>query len=83
MRAFTQEEKELIISTPITREVFDMTNYNIVPVDERMNNEWFWNRLVEKCEFLRSMCKGRCSDIYFIELIRLLPNSYRIVNLCS
>lgn len=93
MRNFTPEEKELIINTPISKDVFDMTDYMSVsifypplrtPITEA---DKLWENLIEGLELLRlrlwsskreSPVDGEC---LFTELVRLLPNSYKVVKL--
>lgn len=65
-----------LADTPITKECFEMDDYEIIPIDERSNNEWFWNRVIEKLEFLRTMYNSSKNKVYWKELIRLLPESW-------
>ena len=88
MRNFTPEEKELIVNTPITIECFDETAYNNVQVRltphglDFRTSQYMWLTLVEWLEALRRTYKETGYEFYFIELVRLLPNSYKIVKLC-
>lgn len=65
-----------LASTPITLDCFEMVDFEIIPIDERSNNERFWSILIEKLEFLRIMYNGTKDKRYWKELIRLLPESW-------
>ena len=85
MRDFTPEEKELIINTPITRDCFEMNNFKDITMKEaypfRYGVAASWNVLIESLEYLRKMYSIIKDESYFIELVRLLPNSYKVVKL--
>ena len=78
MRDFTPEEKELIVNTPITVDVFDIPKSDISCTTLNY---------ISQLEFLRrNMQKGyqpRGIDKELDILVRLLPNSYKVVNLCA
>ena len=84
---FTSEEKELIVDTPITRGCFDDTDYNNVQVRltphglDFRTSQYMWLTLVEWLEALRRTYKETGYEFYFTELVRLLPNSYKVVDL--
>lgn len=65
-----------LASTPITFDCFEMDDFQELPVDEKSNNIWFWNRIIEKLEFLRKMYLSTKNKAYWKELIRLLPESW-------
>lgn len=65
-----------LASTPITLECFEMDDFQELPVDEKSNNIWFWNRVIEKLEFLRKMYLSTKNKAYWKELVRLLPESW-------
>lgn len=85
MREFTKEEKELIVNTEITPECFGIREG--VPTGiEFKENRWLfphllWDRVVKDCEYLRSLYINTKDERIFSELIRLLPNSYKVVKL--
>ena len=89
MRDFTEEEKEKIISTPITMECFDMDGF--FPADTPYNFMYrdvkgFWTDFIEYLEQIRQdYIDGydEKDEQYFQELVRLLPNSYKVVDLCN
>ncbi|MCR5319098.1 MAG: hypothetical protein K6E22_12800 [Treponema sp.] len=77
MRDFTPEEKELIVNTPITREVFNMKPY-VDSFYEFEADAVLWN-----LENIRQRYIVTRKDIYLNRLLSLLPNSYKVVNLCA
>ena len=87
MREFTPEEKELIVNTPITIECFDLsTERRSIPI--LCKNETVtislglcYEDLIEGLESLRIDYLGTRNEMYFEELVRLLPNSYKVVKL--
>lgn len=97
MREFTNKEKELMVNTPITRECFDMTDFrDFESISERthilIHNSYAFEVVIDACEALRKMYKTMYKvnldtgekepmEYYFTELIRLLPNSYKVVKL--
>ena len=89
MRVFTQEEKELIINTPIDIECFDMSDFSNVEVRlsaigvNFYTSQSMWLTLVNWLESLRKAYKEEGHEFYFKELIRLLPNSYKVVKLTN
>lgn len=97
MRQFTPEEKELIVNTPITRECFDMSDFTkLQAVNENssyvFDNDCIFDLLIDTLEALRRMYmyqylidlktgNKKNNEKYFTELVRLLPNSYKVVKL--
>jgi hypothetical protein len=86
MRDFTPEEKELIINTPILMDCFEMNGFrNVNPFEVFDRNgedsaytwEWFLTYLEE----LRLAYLETKKERFFIELVRLLPKSYKVVKL--
>lgn len=89
MREFTPEEKEMIINTPIRIECFDMSDYSNVEVRlsaigvDFYTSQSMWLTLINWLESLRKAYKKEGHEFYFNELIRLLPNSYKVVKLSN
>ena len=97
MRDFTEEEKEKIISTPITMECFDKWldyHYEEIKVEHfpRGNGKTctvllyptsLYESLIEDCEVIRRKYLETKNKHYFDVLVRLLPNSYKVVDLCN
>jgi len=82
MRDFTPEEKELIINTPITENCFESRGQITFNYERIYNEDFdFWIFLVTHLETLRQQYVGTNDERYFIELINLLPNSYKVVKL--
>lgn len=85
MRTFTIEEKERIINTPITKECFEMDNFVNVhyrSLTEINNGDSdIWELVIAHCEGLRRKYNETKDERYFIELVRLLPSSYKMVKL--
>ena len=87
MREFTPEEKERIINTEITRDCFDMDNYFDLPCDLESEDLIIpylcemWSALIRYLEFVRKKYNQDKDENYFIELVRLLPNTYKVVKL--
>lgn len=94
MREFTKEEKERIVNTPIdikcfneTEECFDMSNFSNAEVKlspigvDFYTSQSMWLTLVDWLESLRKAYKEEGYEFYFEELVRLLPNSYKVVKL--
>ena len=91
MREFTKEEKELIINTPITQRCFERPSFNY---DDMADENYFnsqiigdllfeWNHnLSYVLENLRQKYLLTHDERIFEELVRLLPNSYKVVKLC-
>ena len=85
MRQFTSEEKELIANTEITRDCFEMSDYSDVRFGE--DNDYYgilneeWDCIIYTCNLLQEKYNETKDERYFIELVRLLPNSYKIVEL--
>ena len=83
MREFTTEEKELIINTPITRDCLDI-DYEKLPLIEKELTD----RICEHLESFREAVKcarknSRRRNETFDLLCRLLPNSYKVINLAG
>ena len=85
MRDFTPEEKELIINTQITFDCFDMTDFVKHFENDIFGSEIYmidiWETQVSYLETLRKSYNKTKDERYFIELVRLLPNSYKVVKL--
>lgn len=83
-----------LANTPITKDCFEMDDFENIPIDERSNSERFWGLLIEKLEFLRTLYNETNDKRYWKELIRLLPESWlqtrtvtmnyeNLLNICS
>lgn len=85
MRTFTIEEKEQIINTPITFECFEMvdsfSDYDDLGLYELGALYSDWESLIKTLEELRFIYLQSKDERYFIELVRLLPSSYKVVKL--
>lgn len=87
MREFTKEEKELITNTPIIEECFGLPkerrNIALLCRNETVNISLAlcYEDLIEGLESLRVDYLGTRNEMYFEELVRLLPNSYKVVKL--
>ena len=90
MRTFTTEEKELIVNTPITTESFDFEEdrENRICLPDWEGSDaytspigYLYHHIVWHCEALRQAYVARKDEIYFNALVRLLPNSYKVVKL--
>lgn len=76
------EFEKLVVETPITMDCFEMDDY----VDVRINEEddcvgWtnqMWNDLIYHLELLRETYNETKDERYLKELMRLLPNTYRV-----
>ena len=81
MREFTPEEKERIVNTPITFDSFEMvdsfSDYDDLGLYELGALYSDWEGLIKTLEELRLMYIKTKDERYFIELVRLLPNSYK------
>lgn len=83
---FTQEEKELITNTPITIKSFDF-NHNLPTPYEYINDESItdlenvYYHIAWVCEYQRQTFQETKDPEYLEELVRLLPNSYKVVKL--
>ena len=75
MRDFTEEEKQKIISTPITRDVFEMTP----PIDTFYDFES--DAVLLELECIRQHYIATKNKHYLTRLLELLPNSYKVVKL--
>ena len=83
MRDFTPEEKELIINTEITIECFDSEPEHNVSAWDSLD-EVTSTKLIEWCEYLEYLRKKYLKykeEGYFELLIKMLPNSYKVVRL--
>lgn len=87
---FTPEEKELIVNTPITVNCFEKPSFNYDDFSEEtlMNQDligsdlWVWNHeLIQHLERLRKEYLENKDERVFEMLVRLLPNSYKVVKL--
>lgn len=83
MRDFTQEEKELIVNTPINRmNCFDMFEFTDLYIDMEFGSiKEQWLQIVKMLEALRIRCLKTKDEELFIEFVRMLPNSYKVVKL--
>lgn len=87
MKRFNYKEIEKITSTPITKELFDTKEYINVPIvcngmgDPILDTNTLWDKIIDCCELLRKKYCETKERKYFDEMIRLLPNSYNLVNL--
>jgi hypothetical protein len=85
MREFTIEERELITNTPITFDSFEMvdsfSDYDDLGLYELGALYSDWEDLIKTLEELRLMYIKTKEELYFTELVRLLPNSYKVVKL--
>ena len=87
MKRFNYKEIEKITSTPITRDLFDIETYHNIGVvyngkgEVILDSDTLWNKIIDCCELLRKMYVETKQRKYFDELVRLLPNSYNLVNL--
>lgn len=76
MREFTPEEKELIINTPITPDVF-----NIPKADISCTTLNYISQLEQRRKDMLTGYQPRGIDTEFDILVRLLPYSYKVVKL--
>ena len=74
MRDFTPEEKELIINTPIDIDCFGDTSVLPKPFFDYIN---FLDRFRKEV----ASCKGEVRELGFLDLVDMLPNSYKVVKL--
>jgi len=93
MREFTEEEKELIANTPIDsldNPPFDFENIERkLPIFKKLNylkDEFItvndcWGKFIPYFEQLRLKYLQTKDERYFIELVRVLPSSYKVVKL--
>lgn len=84
----TKEEINLIASTPITMDCFEMDDFNkSVMIEDTSENRddvgmnCLWDNLIYCLEQLRQSYNETKDKRYLKELIRLLPNSYKVVEL--
>lgn len=82
MREFTEEEKELIINTPITKDCFDVVHGSVAIYDRTFADD-YWNIMINHFESLRWWCIHGAShkEKYFEILVSMLPSSYKVVKL--
>ena len=78
MRDLTPEEKELIVNTEITPDVF-----NIPKTDISCTTLNYISQLEQRRKEIVTGYQPRGIDTEFDILVRLLPNSYKVVNLCA
>ena len=90
MRDFTPEEKELIINTRITKDCFDFEEdrKNHINLPDYEGSDAYvipigytYQTIAWKCESLRQAYINTKDEKYFNALVRLLPNSYKVVKL--
>lgn len=69
-----------LASTPITRECFEMDDFENVEVEEQPIEKWYvkdyWTNILFGCEGLRQKYNKTKDKRYWKELIRLLPESW-------
>ena len=91
MRDFTPEERELIINTRITEDSFDFEEdrKNHINLPDHNGSDAYvipigytYQTIAWKCESLRQAYIATKYEKYFTALVRLLPNSYKVVKLC-
>ena len=90
MREFTPEEKEKIINTPITKECFNLDEHQSFKFEEPSDkmhlvrcydSDKIWKQFIAFLDLLRKIYLETKDERYFIELVCLLPNSYKVVKL--
>lgn len=86
MREFTSEEKELIINTPITVDSFEFNKclpmpYSYINDESESDLENVYYHIAWSCERLRQNYLETRDPEYEEQLLRLLPNSYKVVKL--
>ena len=79
MREFTSEEKELIVNTPLTPEAFEKSDCDLWMLYNH-TYDLLYGFLMD-LDRLRQMYLETKDERYFTELVRLLPNSYKVVKL--
>lgn len=80
MRKFTPEEKELIVNTPITFESFDI-DYTKLPQVDLDAMFMVIKHLQNYQKSIHVLRKSKRKDEAIDFFIRLLPNSYKVVEL--
>ena len=78
MREFTPEEKELIVNTPITLDLFSAS---FVDKDFKRYCRSEWENLISVLERIRIMSRETENDEIIENFISMLPNSYKVVKL--
>lgn len=86
MRDFTPEEKELIVNTPITVDCFDFNKhlpmpYEYINDESETDLENVYYHIAWSCEHLRQNFLVTRDPEFEEQLLRLLPNSYKVVKL--
>ena len=95
MRKFTEEEKELIVNTPITIECFEKwEDYHYEQIIVKnfpyskgkkgtciLYPSTIYESLARQCEEVRFKYLETKNEHYFDILVHLLPNSYKVVKL--
>lgn len=82
----TDEEKKLITETPITMDCFEMGDFEPMYIGlycscRNANITDIWKNEIGVLEYLRIAYNETKDERYLKELIRLLPNSYKVVKL--
>ena len=81
----TDKEKELIVNTPINLECFEMvdsfSDYGDAGLGDLESLLGVWEKLTHTLETLRLRYIKTKNEYYFIELVRLIPNTYKVVKL--
>jgi hypothetical protein len=67
-----------LASTPITKDRFEMDDYN-----EDVENDEYWNYIIDKCENLRVKYLVTKNKKYWKELIRRIPDSWLQTRTCT
>lgn len=80
MREFTSEEKKLIVNTPLTAECFDIPDTYC----KRKAEQEMFAKYISVLDTLRHICQFEYDNKDDFELLTaLIPNSYKVVNLCA
>ena len=81
----TDKEKELIVNTPISLECFEIvdsfSDYGDLGFGDLESILGVWEKLTHTLETLRLRYIKTKNEYYFIELVRLIPNTYKVVKL--
>ena len=86
MRKYTEEEIKVITETPITMDCFEMDDLSCPILSNDIDKcsdviQFVWKPLIFSLERLRRLYNETKDKRYWKELIRLLPNSYKVVKL--
>lgn len=73
------EFEKLVVETPITMDCFEMDDFEDINYDNSIHNiSYDWKNLIKTLEQLRNRFNWTKDEKYLKELIRLLPNTYRV-----